>query len=80
MPKNNFLGHSHSQLDTPTKNQIVGYASATGNAAKAGHKENVDPRTAQHICKHFKETHSTARKQGSGCSTKLTDQDQHEIV
>ena len=80
MPKNNFPGHSHSQLDTPTKNRIVGYASATGNAAEAGHKENVDPRTAQRICKCFKETHSTARKQGSGRPTKLTDQDQREIV
>ena len=80
MPKNNFPGHSHSQLDTPTKNRIVGYASAMGNAAEAGRKENVDPRTAQRICKRFKETHSTARKQGSGRPTKLTDQDQHEIV
>ena len=80
MPKNNFLRHSHSQLNTPTKNWIVGYASAMGNAAKARRKENVDPWAAQHICKCFKETHSTVKKQGSGCPTKLNDQDQCEII
>ena len=58
MPKNN---PSQPQVDTPTKNRIVGYANATGNAAEAGQKENIDPWTAQCICKHFKQTGSTAR-------------------
>ena len=53
---------SYSHLDTPTKNRIVGYAQATGNAAEAGQKENVNPRTAQCICKNFAATGSTARK------------------
>ena len=71
---------SYSHLDTPTKNRIVGYAQATGNAAEAGRKENVNPRTAQRICKHFAETGSTARKKGSGPPTKVTDYDKREIV
>jgi hypothetical protein len=71
---------SQPHVDTPTKNRIVGYANATGNAAEAGHKENVNPQTAQHICKLFKETGSTARKRGSGRPTKLTNQDQCEII
>ena len=56
----------YSYLDTPTKKKIVGYAQAMGNTAEAGQKENVNPRTAQHICKNFAETGSTARKRGSG--------------
>jgi transposase len=80
MPENNPPGRSQSQLDTPTKNRIVGYANATGNAAEAGRKENVDPRTAQRLCKRFKETNSTARKRGSGRPTKLNDLDRREIV
>ncbi|PPQ72084.1 hypothetical protein CVT25_013905 [Psilocybe cyanescens] len=71
---------SYSHLDTPTKNRIVGYAQATGNAAEAGWKENVPPRTAQRICTRFKETGSTARKKGSGPPTKLTEYDRREIV
>ena len=71
---------SQPQVDTPTKNQIVGYANATGNAAEAGRKENIDPRTAQRIYKRFKETGSTARKQGSGHPTKLNNLDRREIV
>jgi hypothetical protein len=72
MPKKN---PSQPHVDTPTKNQIVGYANATGNAAEPGCKENVNPQTAQCICKLVKETGSTARKRGSGCLMKLTDQD-----
>ena len=71
---------SQPQVDTPTKNRIVGYANATGNAAEAGRKENIDPRTAQHIYKRFKETGSTARKRGSGRPTKLNNLDRREIV
>ena len=71
---------SHPQVDTPTKNRIVGYANATGNAAEAGRKENINPRTAQRICKLFKQTGSTARKRGSGRPTKLTDRDRRAIV
>ena len=71
---------SYSHLDTLTKNRIVGYAQATGNAAEAGRKENVNPRTAQRICKKFAATGSTARKKGSGPPTKLTDYDKHEVV
>lgn len=37
-PKNT----SQPQVDTSTKNQIVGYANATGNAAEAGCKENIN--------------------------------------
>ena len=43
-------------------------------------KENVKPQTAQRIIKQFKETGSTARKQGFSCPTKLTNRDRHEIV
>jgi transposase len=71
---------SYSHLDTPTKNRIVEYAQTTGNAAEAGRKENVDPRTAQRICEHFAETGSTARKKGSGPPTKVTDYNRREIV
>ena len=71
---------SYSHLDTPTKNRIVGYAQATGNAAEAGRKENVNPHTPQCICKNFSETGSTARKKGSNPPTKLTDYDKREIV
>jgi transposase len=77
MPENN---PHQPQVDTPTKNRIVGYANATGNAAEAGRKENVDPQTAQHICRRFKKTGSAARKQGSGRLTKLTDRDRRQIV
>jgi transposase len=71
---------SYSHVDTPTKNRIIGFAQATGNATAAGRKENVDPRTAQRICKRYKGTGSAARKKGSGPPTKLTDYDRREIV
>jgi len=71
---------SRPQVDTPTKNRIIGFANATGNAAEAGRKENVNPRTAQRIFKQFKETGSTARKRGSGHPSKLTNRDRREIV
>ena len=77
MPESNT---SVLQVDTPTKNRIVGYANATGNAAEAGRKENVNPRTAQRICKRFKQTGSTSRKRGSGRPTKLNDRDRRAIV
>ena len=77
MPKNNT---SQSQVDTPTKNRIIGYANATGNAAEAGRKENVDPRTAQRIYKKFQKTGSTTRKRGSGRPMKLNDRGRREIV
>ena len=71
---------SRPHVDTPTKNRIIGYANATGNAAEAGRKENVKPWTAQRIIKQFKETGSAARKRGSGRPTKLTNRDRCEIV
>jgi transposase len=71
---------SYSHVDTPTKNRIIGFAQATGNAAAAGRKENVDPRTAQRIYKRYKDTGSAARKKGSGPPTKLTDHDRREII
>jgi hypothetical protein len=57
---------SQHELDTPTKNCIIGYYFATGNATAAGHNENVPPQTAQHLIQCFKETGSTANKPHTG--------------
>jgi hypothetical protein len=42
------------ELDTPTKNRIVGYYLATGNASEAACKENVNPWAGQRVVKRFK--------------------------
>jgi transposase len=71
---------SRHELDTPTKNRIVGYYLATGNAAAAGRNENVPPRTAQNLIQRFKEMGSTANKLRTGRPSKLTEYDKRQII
>ncbi|PPQ87403.1 hypothetical protein CVT26_015507 [Gymnopilus dilepis] len=68
------------QLDTPTKNRIIGFWKATGNAAAAARSENVRPRTAQRIIQVYQKTGSTSNKPRPGRPSKLTDRDKREIV
>ena len=71
---------SRHELDTPTKNHIIGYYLATGNATAAGHNENIPPWTAQHLIQRFKETGSTANKPRTGRPSKLTDYDKRQVI
>ncbi|PPR07123.1 hypothetical protein CVT26_012771 [Gymnopilus dilepis] len=73
-------GRGRRELDTPTKNRIIGYWRATGNAAEAGRKENVKPRVAQYVVQHYKERGTTANKPRTGRPSKLTEYDKREIV
>ncbi|PPR03974.1 hypothetical protein CVT26_001081 [Gymnopilus dilepis] len=68
------------QLDSPTKNRIVGFWKATGNAAAAARSENVRTRTAQRIIERWQKTGSTSNKPRPGRPSKLTDRDKREIV
>ena len=70
----------HHILDTPTKNRLVGYYLATGNAAEAARRENVKIRTAQRVIKQYKETGSVSRKPRPGRPKKLTPYDERHIV
>lgn len=71
---------SRHELDTPTKNRLVGYYLATGNAAAAARNQNIPPRTAQRVIHHFKQTGSTSNKPRTGRPSKLTDYDKRQIV
>ena len=55
------------EIDTLTKNRIVGCALKTGNAAQAGRDENVNPHTAQCIIKRYQKIGSTSNKPRPGC-------------
>jgi hypothetical protein len=68
------------ELDTPTKNWIVGYYLATGNVSEAARKENVNPWEGQHIVKWFKEMGTTANKPRPGHPKLLSDAGEHAIV
>lgn len=68
------------EVDTPTKNRLIGYYLATENAAAAARNENIPPRTAQFIVKRFKETGSVSNKPRTGRPNKLTDHDEREII
>ena len=68
------------EVDTPTKNRIVGRALETGNAAQAGRDENVNPRTAQRIVKRYQQTGSTSNKPRPGHPQKLNDYDKRQIL
>jgi len=68
------------EVDTPTKNQIVGCALETGNAAQAGHDENVNPHTAQCIVERYKKMGSTSNKPCLGRPQKLNDYDRCQIL
>ncbi|CAA7271760.1 unnamed protein product [Cyclocybe aegerita] len=62
------------------RNQIIGYAQASGNAAAAGRNENVNERTAQCIYKHFLETGETSNKPRLGPSEKLSDYGRRQVI
>ena len=68
------------EIDTLTKNCIVGRTLETGNAAQAGHDENVNPCTAQHIIKRYQKIGSTSNKPRPGCPQKLNHYDKHQIL
>jgi len=70
---------THPEVDTPTKNRIIGYAKATGNAAEAGRKENVPERTAQRIVARYRQQGTTANKPRPGRPRKCTPRDIREI-
>jgi len=71
---------SRHELDTPTKNRIIGRFLESGNAADAGRKENVNLRAAQRVVKRFKETNSTANKPRPGRPKVLNAYDHHQLV
>jgi transposase len=68
------------EIDTPTKNRLIGFYLATGNAAAAASKENIPPRTAQYIIKRYRQTGSASNKHRSGRPSILTEYDQREII
>ncbi|KAJ3509185.1 hypothetical protein NLJ89_g5358 [Agrocybe chaxingu] len=71
---------SRHEIDMATRNRIVGYAQATGNAAAAGRKENVNERTAQLIYKHYLQTGNTSDEPRSGRPSKLNDYDIRQLI
>ncbi|CAA7265669.1 unnamed protein product [Cyclocybe aegerita] len=71
---------SRHEVDTPTRNRIISYAQASGNAAAAGRNENVNERTAQCIYKHFLETGETSNKPRPGPSEKLSDYGKRQVI
>ena len=70
---------THPEVDTPTKNRIIGYTKATGNAAEAGRKENVPERTAQCIVACYRQQGTTSNKPRPGRPRKCTPRDTREI-
>ena len=68
------------EIDTPTKNRIIGHALETGNAAQAGRDENVNPRTAQRIVKRYQKIGSTSNKPRPRRPQKLNHYDKHHIL
>ena len=68
------------EIDTPTKNRIIGRALETGNAAQARRDENVNPRTAQRIVKRYQKIGSTSNKPHPGRPQKLNHYDKHQIL
>ena len=68
------------EIDTLTKNRIVGCTLETGNAAQAGCDENGNPCTAQHIVKHCQKIGSTSNKPHPGHPQKLNHYDKHQIL
>ena len=68
------------EVDTPTKNCIIGFYLATGNATAAASQENIPPHTAQYIIQRYKQTGSASNRHRSGRPSTLTDYDKCEIV
>jgi len=68
------------ELNTPTKNRIIGFYLATGNAAAAARSENLPPRTAQNLVQRYKQTGSVSNKPRPGRPSILTDYDKRQIV
>jgi len=68
------------EVDTLTKNRIVGHALKTGNAAQAGCDENVNPHTAQCILKQYKKMGFTSNKPCLGHPQKLNDYNRCQIL
>jgi transposase len=75
------IPHTKShELNTPTKNRIIGFYLATGNAAAAARSENIPPCTAQNLVQHYKQTGSVSNKPWPGQPSILTDYDKCQIV
>jgi len=72
--------HKRHEVDTPTKNRLIGFYKATRNAAAAGRSENIPPRTAQAIVKQYVQTGSVSNNHRTGRPSKLTERDHREIV
>lgn len=77
MPYSHRKGH---EVDTPTKNRIIGFYLATGNATAAASNENIPPRTAQYIIQRYKETGSASNRHRTGRPSILTNYDKREII
>ncbi|CAA7265007.1 unnamed protein product [Cyclocybe aegerita] len=71
---------SRREIDDATRNRIVGYALATGNAAAAGRNENVNKRTAQLIYNRYLQTGNTSDEPRSGRPAKLNEYDKRQMI